>query len=512
VPPVKTALISVFDKTKVVEFAQGLAGLGYRLLSTGGTASVLQQAGLPVVGVSQLTGFPEVLDGRVKTLHPAIFAGILRRRDLPAHQEELARHGLAGIDLVAVNLYPFAQVASRPGVSWEEAVELVDVGGVALLRAAAKNHESVIVVHDPADYPEILAKLRQGDLLAGTRRELARRAFAHTASYDALIAAYLGSVGGDSPLLPGTFVQVYDKVQDLRYGENPHQAAAFYLQAREKSGLAALEQLAGIPLSYNNLADADAALRALWEFNEPAAVVVKHANPCGVAVGPDISTAFDRAQAADPVSIFGGIVAVNRPVDEELAARMVPIFLEVAIAPLFLPAAREMLSRKTKLRLLEGPVARGEMGLECKSVSGGMLVQERDVTEDDPAAWRPVTRREPTSQELAAMLMAWKVVKHVKSNAIVVAAPEVTLGIGAGQMNRVNSTRLALEQAGSRAAGAALASDAMFPFADSVELAAKAGVSAIVQPGGSVRDLEVIAACDTAGMAMVFTGRRHFRH
>jgi len=509
---VKTALISVFDKTGVLDFARGLAGLGYCLVSTGGTARTLAAAGLPVLGVSQLTGFPEVLDGRVKTLHPAIFAGILGRRDTPGHLEELARHGLIGIDLVAVNLYPFTQVVSRPELTWEEAVEHIDVGGVALLRAAAKNHESVIVVHDPACYPEILEQLRRGPVGREERRELARRVFAHTAAYDGGIAAYLGREGGRAPLLPATLVQVHEKVQDLRYGENPHQAAAFYRDARQRTGLAALEQLAGIPLSYNNLADVDAALGALGEFTEPAAVVVKHANPCGAAVGPDVATAFARARDADPVSIFGGIVAVNRPVDEELAALLVPIFLEVAIAPRFLPVARDMLARKTKLRLLEGPLAPGAPGLDCKSIAGGLLVQERDATEDDPAAWRAVTARAPSGQEAAAMLMAWKVVKHVKSNAIVVATAEATLGVGAGQMNRVNSTRLALEQAGPRAAGAALASDAMFPFADSVELAARAGISAVVQPGGSVRDAEVIAACDAAGMAMVFTGRRHFRH
>lgn len=508
----KTALISVFDKTGVVEFARGLADLGYRLLSTGGTAAALTEAGLPVLAISELTGFPEVLDGRVKTLHPAIFAGILGRRDHPPHREELARHGLPGIDLVAVNLYPFAQVSSRSGVTWEEAVEKIDVGGVALLRAAAKNHESVIVVHDPVQYPGVLDALRRGDVPAIDRRELGRQAFAHTAAYDGCIAAYLGRAEGVDELFPGTLVQIYEKVQDLRYGENPHQAGAFYRSAPERTGLAALEQLAGIPLSYNNLADADAALRALWEFTEPAAVVVKHANPCGVAVGPDAATAFTRAKDADPVSIFGGIVAVNRPVDEELAALMAPIFLEVVIAPRFLPAAREMFVRKTKLRLLEGPVVRGAAARECRSVVGGVLVQERDVTEDEPASWRTATRRAPSGPELAALLMAWRVVKHVKSNAIVVATAEATLGVGAGQMNRVNSTRLALEQAGPRAAGAALASDAMFPFADSVELAARAGIAAIVQPGGSVRDPEVIAACDAAGLAMVFTGRRHFRH
>lgn len=508
----KKALISVSDKTGVVDFARGLVTLGYSIVSTGGTAQTLAQAGLPVTSVSQLTGFPEVLGGRVKTLHPVIYAGLLARRDDPGHMQELSQHGIEGIDLVAVNLYPFAKTVASPGVTLADAIENIDIGGVSLLRAAAKNHSSVTVVCDPARYPEVLGYLRQGELPHGIRLELARQAFAHTAAYDGYIATYLGSVASAPPLLPSTLVHVYEKVQDLRYGENPHQSAAFYRDALACSGLAAFRQLAGIPLSYNNIADADAALGAVQEFRVPAAVAVKHANPCGVGTGPDVVTAFARARDGDPVSIFGGIVAVNRQVDEELARLMVPIFLDVAIAPGFTPGALDLLAKKTKLRLLEGPVAHPAPGYDLKRVIGGVLVQDRDVVEDDPGTWRTVSKRPPTDQDVAAMLMAWKVAKHVKSNAIVVAEAGATLGIGAGQMNRVNSTRLALEQAGKRARGAALASDAMFPFADSVELAAKAGISAIVQPGGSVRDREVIDAVDAAGMAMVFTGRRHFRH
>lgn len=508
----KTALLSVANKTGVVELARGLQALGYRLVSTGGTAAALAAAGLPITGVSELTGFPELLDGRVKTLHPSIYAGILARRDVAAHRAELSEQGLSTIDLVAVNLYPFKHTVSRAGATLDEAIENIDIGGVTLLRAAAKNYQDVIVMADPAQYSMVLGRLQAtGEVPADVRRELAWRAFAHTAAYDAYIARYL-SAGEREDRFPDDLVLLYEKVQNLRYGENPHQAGAFYRDAFSRAGLAGATQLGGLPLSYNNLADADAALGLVREFEVPAAVAIKHHNPSGVGIGPDLATAFARARDCDPVSIYGGIVAVNRVLDRATALLMAPIFLEVVLAPAYAPEACEVLAKKRNLRLLEVPVEPPGPEYDLRRVCGGVLWQDRDTGADDRSAWKIVTHRSPTSEELAALRLAWTVAKHTKSNAIVVATPEMTLGVGAGQMNRVTSARLATAQAGERARGAAMASDAMIPFPDTVEVAAGAGIAALIQPGGSLRDQEVIELADVAGMAMVFTGRRHFRH
>jgi len=548
----RRALLSVHDKTGLVEFARGLVEAGFDLISSGGTARAIAEAGLPVTPVEQVTGFPEMLDGRVKTLHPAIHGGILARRDLPAHLAALEAQGIVPIDLVAVNLYPFQAVvnrlteraaAGRGDTSPEalaEAIENIDIGGPSLVRAAAKNHAAVAVVTDPAQYGLVLEHLRRdGDIPPNVRRALALAAYRHTAYYDATIAAYLAGApgaGGTDAEFPDRLVFAYEKAFDLRYGENPHQRAAFYRRPLQRD-LAALgatlpgaTQFQGKELSFNNIGDAEAALRCVEEFTEgPAAVAVKHANPCGVALGPDILTAYRRAFDSDPVSIFGGIVALNRPVAEDLAAELARIFLEVVIAPAFTAGAREILARKPDLRLLVLPVRGSEASgtgslparrpavdplalLEARTVTGGLLVQTPDLSQVQPPAWKPVTARPPTEAELRDLYFAWRVVKHTRSNAITVARGGQLLGVGAGQMNRVDSVRLAVGHAGERARGAALASDAFFPFPDSIEVAAAAGVAAIVQPGGSVRDAESVKAADAAGIAMVITGERHFRH
>ncbi len=568
---VETALLSVYDKTGLVEFARRLAGLGIMLISTGGTYRILQEAGLAVTYISEVTGFPEIMDGRVKTLHPAIHGGILARRDNPAHMEELARQGIRPIDMVVVNLYPFARTVNRPGVPMQEAVENIDIGGPAMIRAAAKNFEHVAVVVDPRRYQEILSELEEsgGALFAGTRLGLARDAFAHTAGYDALIHDYFhevisrpqrdaqvnapanapvdassaGPATESSVAFPGHIFLNLARVQELRYGENPHQAAAFYRQdpglpEREAEGPASLvtaRKLHGKELSFNNINDADAALQIVREFSGPAAVAVKHTNPCGVAVGNTIAEAFIRAHAADPVSIFGGIVALNRPVDVETARLMSGIFLEVILAPEFAPEALAVLQKKSNLRLLatgglpEAPNGAGAVQrpavpffadrFDLKRVTGGFLVQERDVAEGvaggavrDEDPWRVVTRRGPAAKEVEDLRFAWRVVKHVKSNAIVIAKDWQTLGVGAGQMNRIDAALYAINRAGTNCRGAVMASDAFFPMPDVVEAAVKGGVTAIIQPGGSIRDDDSIAAADAAGIAMIFTGVRHFKH
>jgi len=514
---VKRALLSVSDKEGIVDFARGLAGLGVELISTGGTARVLADAGLTVRPVSDLTGFPEILGGRVKTLHPAVHAGILYRREVPEDGEQLAKLGIGPIDLVVVNLYPFAQNTARPGVSLAEAIENIDIGGPTMIRAAAKNYRGVGVVVNPARYREVLAELEEnkGILSEETAFRLAVEAFAHTAQYDAVISNYLGKLLAGEGIFPAHLNLTLTKVQDLRYGENPHQRAAFYAEAGTAGpSLVRARQLQGKPLSFNNINDGNAALELVREFTETTVVALKHTNPCGVATAETVLEAYRRAYAADPVSIFGGIVAVNRPVDGETARAMVEIFLEVIIAPKFEEEALEILAQKPNLRLLEVPdlLQPLEPYLEYKRVRGGLLVQDSDVARLEPGALKVVTRREPTPEELRDLLFAWKVVKHVKSNAIVVAAGGQTLGIGAGQMNRVGAARIALEQAGARAAGSVLASDAFFPMPDTVEEAAKAGVKAIIQPGGSIRDEDSIRAADEAGIAMVFTGIRHFKH
>jgi phosphoribosylaminoimidazolecarboxamide formyltransferase/IMP cyclohydrolase len=503
------ALISVYNKAGVVDLARELVGLGVEIVSTGNTKRLLAEAGLSARAVSDVTGFPEILDGRVKTLHPAIHAGLLARRDLPAHMAQLAEHGLAPIDIVVVNLYPFQETVARPGVTLEQAQEQIDIGGVALLRAAAKNFPAVLPLVDPADYAEVLAGLRSGDLPQSLRRRLAAKTFAHTAAYDAAIAGYLS----EEPL-PQTLPLAWQQAQPLRYGENPHQAAALYGDFHSL-----FEQLHGKELSYNNILDTAAAQELIEELPtaESAAVaIVKHTNPCGVGTGPSLIVAWERAFATDREAPFGGIIAANRPVDLELARAIDEIFSEIVIAPDFAPDALELLRKKKNRRLLKAlrPVARAG-ALTLRSVPGGILAQMADRAPLADEEARVVTQRAPSDEEWRALRFAWRVVKHVKSNAIVYAAADRTLGIGAGQMSRVDSSRLAVwkaQNAGLSLAGSVVASDALFPFADGVEAALAAGATAIIQPGGSVRDADVIAAADAAGAAMVFTGRRHFRH
>ena len=509
------ALISVYDKTGVVAFARSIAAAGYELVSTGGThRTLVAEGGLSVRPVADVTGSPEILEGRVKTLHPAIHGGLLARRDSPAQMAELAAHGIAAIDLVAVNLYPFAETAARPGVALDDALENIDIGGPAMLRAAAKNFPSVAVVVDPADYPWVAAKVAGDGLTDADRRELAAKAFRHVAEYDAAVAAYLEAAPEPGETLPAHLTIALDKVAGLRYGENPHQAGALYVPAgAPPSGLAGAAQLHGRELSYNNLLDADAAWRVVSDFAAPTAAIVKHNNPCGLSSSQDsINKAYWGAYAGDLVSAFGGIVAFNRPVDAAAARSMGSVFYEVVIAPGYDADALEILRQKRNLRILSIDAAPPVPALDLRPIAGGMLVQDADVIAENPADWRPVTQRPPTDAEMQDLAFAWQAVKHIKSNAIVFARDQVMVGMGAGQPNRLVSVHLAQRIAGGHAHGAVLASDAFFPFADNVELAAEAGITAIVQPGGSVRDDEVIAAADRAGLAMIFTGVRHFRH
>jgi phosphoribosylaminoimidazolecarboxamide formyltransferase/IMP cyclohydrolase len=526
------ALLSVSDKTGLVDFARHLAGMNIELLSTGGTHALLAQAGIPVRQVSDFTGAPEMLGGRVKTLHPKIHGGILARRGHAQDLAEMQQQGVVPIDLVVVNLYPFREAVAK-GLPFDEVIENIDIGGPSMVRSAAKNAHSVAVVVDPGDYGAVLAELQQHlALSAPTRARLQLKAFAHTAAYDAAIAAWLaeqqarGGVGGQSPgWAEAPPVGEYRLVQGLRYGENPHQTAAFYsaVPGPKEPTLAGARQLQGKELSFNNLLDGSAALEALKEQIEgsdgPAAVVVvKHTNPCGVARGGELLAAYLAARDADPISAFGGIVALSRPVDAATAAAIAETFYEVVIAPGFSAEARERLAAKKQLRLLELPLlGEGRKAWvfeprELRTLPGGMLVQSRDLKLAEPATWRTVTKREPTAAELRGLAFAWGVVKHVKSNAIVLAQGEVTVGIGMGQTNRVDSVRIAVQRAGAKAKGAVLAGDAFFPFPDGLEAAADAGVTAVAHPGGSVRDAEVIAAADAKGVAMVFTGVRHFRH
>lgn len=509
----KRALISVSNKTRIVELAQKLHELGYELLSTGGTKRTLEAAGLPVTGISEVTGFPEILEGRVKTLHPKIHGGLLARLDREDHHRQLSAHGIVPIEIVCVNLYPFQETIAREDASLEEAIENIDIGGPAMLRAAAKNHEHVTVLIDPADYPEVLRQLReQGEVSLETKRRLAAKAFRHTAAYDALIAEYLTGLTEEE--FPEKLTVTYELQQPLRYGENPHQKAAFYRKPLgSSSSLPYARQLHGKELSYNNINDAEAALQVVREFSEPAAVAVKHTNPCGVGVGATLAEAFARAYASDPVSIFGGIVALNRTVDLETAEQLHEIFLEIVIAPSFSQEALELLTKKKNLRLLAIPLdAPAPREKKLTSISSGLLVQDQDYYTLDQAQLTVPTKRQPTAEEWAALQFGWKVVKHVKSNAIVVCTKDRTLGVGAGQMNRVGAAQIALQQAGEQAQGAVLASDAFFPMPDTVEAAAKAGITAIIQPGGSIRDADSIALADEYNMAMVFTGIRHFKH
>jgi phosphoribosylaminoimidazolecarboxamide formyltransferase/IMP cyclohydrolase len=513
------ALVSVSDKAGLVELAKGLSAAGLEILSTGGTARTLAAAGVPVREVSDFTGAPEVLDGRVKTLHPRVHGGILGR-PTEKHRAEMKQAGFVNIDLVIVNLYPFRETVAR-GAPFDEVIENIDIGGPAMIRSAAKNHERVAVVVDPADYGRVLAEIQAaGEVSAKTRYELARKAFAHTAAYDGAIASHLGRLASpEAPLadFPESLHLSASLARALRYGENPHQKAAFYALegANAKApSLAKAEVLQGKELSYNNLLDLDAAMRLAAEFTLPAAAIIKHSNPCGAAVAEaGVAEAYRRARETDPVSAFGGIVAVNRPVDGELAREMSETFLECVIAPSYAPEALTLLATKKNLRLLAYDFRGDAPGsVEVRSVTGGLLVQTRDAETASAAAAKVVSKRAPTPAELADLDFAWRVCKHVKSNAIVFAAGGRTLGVGAGQMSRVDSTRIAISKARAPLAGCVMASDAFFPFRDSVDEAAKAGAVAIVQPGGSVRDEESIAAADEHGMAMIVTGERHFRH
>ena len=511
---VKRALISVSDKSGLVDFAKALVAMGVEIVSTGGTMKTLQEAGIPVIYISEVTGFPEMMDGRVKTLNPYIHGGILAVRDNPEHAAAMEEHGIRPIDLVVVNLYPFRETIAKSGVTQEEAVENIDIGGPAMVRSAAKNFRYVTIVVNPDRYDDVVAELAEyGEVTAETRLALVREAFTHTAEYDAAISRYFSLQTGEGEY-PSTLIQPWEKLQDLRYGENPHQTAAFYRDNSAQGGVAHSRQLAGKELSFNNIVDLESAWSIVAEFDRPAAAIIKHTNPCGTATAGDIATAYKLAYEADPVSAYGGIVALNRPVDAAAAGQMASIFLEAVIAPSFDQAALDIFGAKKNVRLIEAalPETNAKQRYDIKTVSGGMLIQTTDTMDTPPAEWKTVTKRAPTAAELRELELAWKVVKHVKSNAIVVAREGRTIGVGAGQMNRVGSAEIALKQAGEAAKGAVLSSDAFFPFRDTVDAAAKAGITAIIQPGGSVRDEESIVAADEHGIAMVFTGMRHFKH
>jgi phosphoribosylaminoimidazolecarboxamide formyltransferase/IMP cyclohydrolase len=532
----KRALISVYDKTGVVELARDLASLGYVVLSTGGTHQALKTAGIAAVEISHYTGHPEILEGRVKTLHPRVHGGILADPDRESHRNDLTRTGIEPIALVVVNLYPFREAAARPGAPLEDLIEMIDIGGPTMVRAAAKNHRHVGVVVDPGDYRRVVEELRRdGALRDETRRQLAAKAFAHTAAYDTAIRDELarrfgaGSpvAEGEAPRLDGARPQAAPpadlpdrltldlrRLRRLRYGENPHQQGALYAEPSPGRGaLASARQIQGKELSFNNLLDLDAAWRLVLEFAAPAAAIIKHNNPCGAAIGASLQEAFARARRTDPASAFGGIVAFNREVDATAAAEIASLFLECTVAPGYSAEAREVLSSRPNLRVMDtGGVEDVYRGLDLRRVTGGLLAQEWDLATTDLERARVVTRRPPAPEELRGLDFAWRVAKHVKSNAIVLARVDRTVGIGAGQMSRVDSVRLAVQKAQEPVRGAVLASDAFFPFRDGLDEAARAGVTAAVQPGGSVKDEEVIAAADEHGLAMVFTGTRHFRH
>jgi len=511
---IKRVLISVSDKTGVVEFAKELHNYGIEIISTGGTMKTLIEAGIPVRYVSDVTGFPEIMDGRVKTLNPYIHGGILAVRDNPAHIEAMEKHNILAIDMVVVNLYPFRETIEKPGVSLEDAIENIDIGGPAMIRAASKNFKYVSVVVNPLRYHDILCQLKQhGEISSKFRMALAKEAFSYTAEYDACITNYLAEQLGEGQFV-NTVHLVYEKIQPLRYGENPQQQAAFY---REKnvagSGVANARQLHGKELSFNNIVDVEAAYSIVAEFEKPAAAIIKHTNPCGTGVGKDLSEAYTKAYEADPMSAFGGIVALNREVDVVTAVQISKLFIEAVIAPGFSEDSLAILSKKQNIRLLVADILpASSKQADIKTVSGGMLIQQRDMAIEICEDMKVVTKRQPSSDEWEQLMLAWKVVKHVKSNAIVVAGDNQTLGVGAGQMNRVGSAAIALTQAGEKAKGAVLSSDAFLPFRDTVDAAAKAGIAAIIQPGGSMRDEESIEAADEHGIAMVFTGVRHFKH
>jgi len=511
---IRRALVSVTDKTGVVDFCRALADAGVEIVSTGGTAKALADGGVPVVPIDELTGFPEMMDGRVKTLHPRVHGGLLARRSVPEHMAAAEEHGIGMIDMVVVNLYAFEATVAKPGVKLEDAIENIDIGGPSMLRSAAKNFESVTVVTDPADYDAVLAEMaaNDGGTTYETRKRLATEVFRMTSAYDDAIFAYL--TGGE--LFPKAIRFFLTKIQDLRYGENPHQKAAFYrYRDAPEHTLARAEQLHGKELSYNNILDTEAAWTAVREFEDPACVIVKHMNPCGTAIDSDLVAAYDRAYASDPLSAYGGVMAFNCPVPagvaEHIAANQQ--FVEVMIAPEFEPDALAMLQEKKNIRLLRTGGLRPVGGrYEGRGVEGGMLVQTVDTVEEDLGDFQVVTKRKPTDAEMEQLVFAWKVAKSVKSNAILLAKDFASVGVGAGQMSRVDSARIAVEKAGEKAKGAVCASDAFMPFSDSLEVVAAAGVTAVIQPGGSVRDEEVVAKADELGVTMVFTGHRHFRH
>lgn len=514
------ALISVSDKTGVVEFAKGLVALGWEILSTSGTMKLLKESGVPVTSVSDVTGFPEICDGRVKTLHPKIHGALLARRDIPEHMKELKDNDIETIDLVCVNLYPFRETIAKPDVTMEDAVEHIDIGGPSMLRSAAKNWESVTVVCNPADYGTILSEIKaDGNTTRETRLKLSAKAYTHTAEYDMAISTYMRAQAG----LPEKLFLEYDLKQELRYGENPHQEAKFFASTvKEPFSLATAEQLNGKELSYNNIQDANATLNIAREFDEPFCVGVKHMNPCGSATGKTIAEAWKKAYEADKTSIFGGIVAANREIDLETAQMLKPIFLEIVMAPSFAPDALELLCTKKNLRVLKVDMTKDNtVRKQYVSMNGGMLVQDRDINTKPVAADQCVTELKPTAEQLADMEFAWKIVKHVKSNAIVVAKDGMTYGVGAGQMNRIGSAEIALKQAQNTlkeegkdimTEGLVLASDGFFPFNDCVALAAEYGIKAIVQPGGSIRDEDSVKLANEKGITMLFTGERHFKH
>jgi len=512
------AIISVSDKAGVTDFAKGLSQVGFEVYSTGGTKRALAEAGVPVKSISEITRFPEILDGRVKTLHPAVHGGILAKRDLPSHRAQLAENNIEVIDLIAVNLYPFVQTVTREGVTLDEALENIDIGGPTMIRAAAKNFPGVVVVVDPADYQLVLEQLGHGKLDLAERKRLAQKAFQHLAVYDTAISQYLKQGMED---FPDEVTVALKKRYSLRYGENPHQQAAFYAELsvgeKKSTGITWAKQLWGKELSFNNILDADAAWGAVTDFEAPSVAIIKHTNSCGLASHEDIAEAYRRAFSGDPVAAFGGIVASNRPVTLGMAEEMRPVFYEIVIAPEYKAEALKLLKRKKDLRILVAELPPGygkaEPGyLDYRRVKGGFLVQGSDSVPEANVSLKTVTRREPDKSEMEELLFAWRVVKHIKSNAIVLVKDKTLLGMGAGQPSRIVSAQIAKEKAGDKAAGSVLASDAMFPFSDVVEAAAAAGVTAIIQPGGSIRDEDSIKAADEHNIAMVFTGERHFRH
>ena len=520
---IQSALISVSDKTGLVEFAKELAAMNVSILSTGGTAELLKKNGIAVTEVADYTGFPEMMDGRVKTLHPKVHGGILARRDMASHMDAIAKHGINTIDMVVVNLYPFQQTVAKADCTLEDAIENIDIGGPAMLRSAAKNYRDVAVVCDPADYADIIAEMKKNDgsLSTDTKFELSKKTFSHTAQYDGAIANYMSSLKADKKhqnrkAYPEILNLQFEKVQDMRYGENPHQSAAFYREKDIEPGtLASYRQLQGKELSYNNISDADAAWECVKNFDEPACVIIKHANPCGVAVGKDLLDAYQKALQTDPEAAFGGIIAFNGELDARTSEEVSKLFVEVLIAPSFTEEAKSIFNRKKNLRLLEISLGKNNNAFDMKRVGGGLLVQSPDIVDVIATDLKIVTKQQPTPQQMADMLFASKVVKFVKSNAIVFCGNGMALGIGAGQMSRVDAARTATmkaENAGMSLKGSVVASDAFIPFRDGLDIVANAGATAVIQPGGSVRDPEVIAAADEHGIAMVFTSIRHFRH